>query len=213
MLNSVRASRKRRTGCLGCITSSVLALLLGALAIGAVTALFAPWAFFMGGSFHLLAMWSGWGTLQAKSGKYVVYVDIGPRPNRYATGISGTSLGGNGYLCSPRGEIFRMHLTGGMRRGLSVNTDGEKITLGMTHYPIFRMFSGPTDSRPSIEIRGQWHNPNIVADDHGSISRNFNSDGTVDSTPNRNHPYPGDITSVTLVPGSYSDFKAACQAR
>jgi len=201
--------RRRRTGCLGCLFQVVLILVFGGLLVLLITAVFAPWGFFLGGSFHIVPYWQGWGTLSTKSGKYVVYVGFQPRPSGSRI-MPGPSVGGTGYLCSPRGEIFPMHLGGGMRRGIGTNTDGEKIDLYMNYWPVF-FGNMRTDHRPSVEFRGKWQNPNIVADDHGSIFRAFNPDGTVD----RGHshkPYPGDVTPVTLVPGSYSDFEAACKA-
>src|SRR5215470_2758517 len=202
-------ARRRRSGCLGCLPQILVILLLGAVVMLLITAIFAPWGFFLGGSFRIIPYRQGWGILHAKSGKYVVYVGFQPRPSGSRI-MPGPSVGGTGFLCSPRGEIFYMHLGGGMRRGIGTNTDGEKISLYMNHWP--RFFGGFTnDHRPSIELRGQWKNPDIVMDDHGSISRAFNPDGTVDRG-HSNKPYPGDITPVTLVPGSYSDFEAASKA-
>jgi hypothetical protein len=187
----------------------LLLLAVGCVLVLVITAVFAPWGFFLGGPFHIVPYWQGWGTLSAKSGKYVLFVRFEPTPNGSKV-MPHPSVKGVGYLCSPRGEIFYMHLGGGMRRGIGTNTDGEKIGLYMDNWS--RFFAGFTnDHRPSIELRGQWENPNILMDDHGSIFRAFNPDGTVD----RGHsskPYPGDITPLTLTPGSYSDFEAGCKA-
>ena len=201
--------RRPRRGCLGCLFQVVLIFAAGVVLLVAITAVFAPWGFFMGGSFHILPYWQGWGTLNAKSGKYVMFVSFEPTPSGSRI-MPHPSVKGNAYLCSPRGEIFRMRLGGGMRRGISTNLDGENIGLYMNYWPAFvGNFSG--SHRPSIELRGQWKNPNIVMDDHGSISRAFNADGTVDQG-HSHKPYPGEITPITLVPGAYSDFKAACRA-
>jgi len=201
--------RRPRAGCLGCLTQLLLLVALGCGLVLVITAVFAPWGFYMGGSFHIIPYWQGWGTLSAKSGKYLLFVRFEPTPNGSKV-MPHPSVKGVGYLCSPRGEIFYMHLGGGMRRGIGTNTDGEKIGLYMDNWS--RFFAGFTnDHRPSIELRGQWKNPNIVMDDHGSIFRSFNPDGSVDRG-HSNKPYPGDITPVTLAPGSYSDFEAACKA-
>ena len=201
--------RRGRTGCVGCLPRLLLLLALGCVLFLGIDALFAPWGFYMGGTFHIIPYWQGWGTIHTKSGKYVVFVRFEPTPSGSRI-LPHPSVTGNAYLCSPRGEIFRMHLGGGMRRGISTNLDGENIGLYMYYWPaLLGNFSGT--HRPSIELRGQWKNPNIVMDDHGSIFRAFNPDGTVDQG-HSNKPYPGDITPVTLAPGSYSDFKAACQA-
>jgi hypothetical protein len=201
-----------RLGCLGCLPRLFLILLLGLVLVGLITAVFAPWGFFMGGKFNLFAYWQGWGTLNAKNGKYVVYVRFYPTSSKQSM-YPHPTVTGVGYLCSSRGQIFRMSLGGGMRRGIGINTNGEKIDLYMSYYPAF--FGNLTaDRRPSIELRGHWENPNIVMDDHGSISRAFAPDGSVYQRGQGPHvPYPGEILPVTLVPGSYSDFAAACKAQ
>lgn len=203
-------SRKRRSGCLGCLPQLLLIFVGAGLVFLATIAVFAPWGFYLGGGFHILPYWQGWGVLHAKSGDYPLYVYFYPRPSGSKV-LPGPSVGGTGALCTPRGEIFRMHLGGGMRRGISTNTDGEKINLYMFYWPAFTG-NLTADHRPSVEVQGKWQNPNIVADDHGSFFRAFNPDGTVDRG-HSNKPYPGDVTPVTLVPGSYSDFEAACKAQ
>ena len=200
---------RRRSGCLGCLPQLLLLFLGAGLVFLATIAVFAPWGFYLGGGFHILPYWQGWGVLHSKTGNYLVYAYFYPQPSGSRV-LPGPSVGGTGSLCTPRGEIFRMRLGGGMRRGIGTHTDGEKIDLYMYYWPAF---SGnlTADHRPSVELRGQWKNPNIVMDDHGSIFRAFNPDGTVDRG-HSNKPYPGDITPVTLVAGSYSDFEAACKA-
>jgi len=204
------ARTRRRSGCLGCIPQLVVIFVLAAVGFVLITAVFAPWGFYMGGKFHIIPTWQGWGTLQAKSGRYQVYVYFYPRPSGSRI-MPGPTVGGSAYVCSPRGEHFYMRLRGDMRRGIGLSTDGEKISLYMNNHSSF--YSNFTsDYRPSLELRGQWQNPNLVMDDHGSISRAFEPDGTVYRGHGGSRPYPGDITPITLVPGSYSDFEAACKA-
>ena len=198
----------RRSGCLGCLPRLLLTLVLGCVVIIAITAIFAPWGFFLGGKFHIIPYWQGWGVIHARSGKYAVFVRFQPAPSGSKV-LPHPTVRGTGYLCSPRGEIFKMKLSGGMRRGIGADTNGEKISLGMDYWPTFGGFM--THHNPSVGIEGKWQNPNIVGDDHGSIFRAFNPDGTV-AGPDPHRPYPGDITPVTLVPGSYSDFETACKA-
>jgi len=198
---------QRRSGCLGCLPRLLLTLAVAGVALLLVTAVFAPWGFFLGGHFHIIPYWQGWGIIHAKSGKYVVFVRFEPRPSGSRI-MPHPSVGGRGYLCSPRGEIFAMHIDGGMRRGIGLSTEGENISLGMDYWPTFSSFTG--NHRPAIAVKGKWQNPNIIGDDNGSISRAFNPDGSV-ASPDPHRPYPGDITPVTLVPGSYFDFQAACK--
>jgi hypothetical protein len=209
-INAAQRRHKSMWGCLGCLPRLAIILALGLVLMGAITAVFSPWGFYLGGKFNILASWQGLGTLNAKSGKYIVFVRFGPRPSGSRV-YPGPSVGGTAYLCSPRGETFRMNLGGGMRRGIGLNTDGEKISLYMHYRPVFSGILN-NDNRPSIELRGQWHNPNLVMDEHGSIARAFNADGTVYRQQGQNRPYIGEIVPVTLAPGSYSDFEAACKA-
>jgi len=62
------AARKRRTGCLGCLWQLVVLLTLGSVLLIAITGVFYPWAFYLGGKFHIVPMWYGWGTAHAQSG-------------------------------------------------------------------------------------------------------------------------------------------------
>src|SRR3954465_6164529 len=69
------APRKRRN----------LLLKLAALALLAfgfpflLDAVLAPWAFFMGGHFHLNPKWAGWGRMHSNtSGDYAIYITISP---------------------------------------------------------------------------------------------------------------------------------------
>jgi hypothetical protein len=201
---------KSRFGCLGCLGQTIILVALGCVVFAAIIALFAPWSYYLGGKFHWLPQWQGVGTMQAKSGKYVVYVYVYPTSAKQRI-VPESALTGQAYLCSPRHEIFRMTLGGSMRRGLNLNTDGEKIGLYMHYRPTFAFTQG-YDHRPRLELRGHWQNPNLVMDDHSSIQRNFEPDGTVYRGGGKARPYMGEIVPVTLQPGSYSDFEAACKA-
>jgi len=205
---------KRRRGCLGCLWQTLwqctLVLVAGAILLTALTGLFYPWAFYLGGKFHILPYWQGWGKMHATSGDYVVFVQFEPTPRGSGMYLE-TNLTGRAYLCTPRGEFFRMHLGGGMRKHLNLNTDGEAIHLYMNNWPLL---TGGfiTDRRPSIEFRGHWKNPDLVMDDHSSLYRAFLPDGTVDRGQRPNRPYNGEVVPVTLANEPYSDFKAACAA-
>lgn len=199
-----------RFGCLGCLGQAVVLLALGGVFVLALTAVFAPWGYYLGGSFHWIPYWQGLGTMQAKSGRYVVYVYFYPtRPGQRI--VPESAVSGMAYLCTPRREVFRMTLLGTMRRGLNLNTDGEKLELSMHYRPTFAFGSG-YDHRPRLELRGHWQNPNLVMEDHSSIQRNFEADGTVYRGTGKDRPYMGDIVPATLKPGSYSQFQAACKA-
>jgi hypothetical protein len=205
----LRRRSKSRFGCLGCLVQCAVILALGGVLVVAVVAVFSPWGFYLGGKFHWLPQWQGVGTMHAKSGKYVVYVYFYPTPSGQRI-VPESAVKGQAYLCSPQHEILRMTLGGSMRRGLNLDTDGEKIGLYMHFRPVFT-FSQGYDHRPRLELRGHWQNPNLVMDDHSSIQRNFEPDGTVYRGGGKERPYMGEIVPVTIQPGSYSDFQTACK--
>jgi len=209
----VAARKKRRSGCLGCLFQMALFLVVGVV-LGcafwlAVTAVFAPWAFYLGGPFHITPYWQGVGKAHAKSGDYVIYVYLGPTPNTSKMSLD-TSLTGTARVCTPRGENIYLRLGGGMRRHLNLSTDGEAIHLYMNHWAWNANFTN--DLSPRLELNGRWQNPNLVMDDHSSIARAFQPDGTVYHGSGANRPYLTEIVPITFRPGSYSDFKAACAA-
>jgi hypothetical protein len=188
---------------LGCLGSLVAFSVLGVVFLLALTAVFAPWGFYLGGKFHLIPYWQGWGKLHAKNGTYIVLVRFEPtsggRLNTYVKGVA--------YLCTPRGERFQLRLGGSMRRHLNLSTDGEAMRLWMYRRPYWGFNA---ERRPGIELRGKWQNPNLVMDDGGSISRAFQPDGRPYFGHDPNRPYASEIVPVTLTEGSTSEFNAAC---
>jgi len=190
---------------MGCLTRLVLALLLGIALVLAIDAVFAPWSFFMGGSFHWIPMWQGWGRMHSNAGDYVLFVRMEPR-----TGSRGIAhVGGIGVLCTPRGEIFNLTLGGDFEKNMGASTDGKHVFLYLHRRGGF-FSSTASDSRPSLEFHGAWHNPDIILDDHGIMSRTFKPDGTLYEA--RNQPAAHETVALTLHEGSRSDFDSACSA-
>jgi hypothetical protein len=68
----------------------------------AMFALLAPWGFYLGGHFHPLAYWQGWGAMHAPEGDYVVFVRISPwtKGRSIYPSLSGPSIRGSGAVCS-----------------------------------------------------------------------------------------------------------------
>lgn len=201
--------RKRRRGCLGCLWQVSLILLLGAGLVLAMTAVFYPWAFYLGGRFHIIPYWQGWGKLHAESGDYLLFVRLEPTSRGSGMHLD-TNLTGLAYVCTPRGESLRLHLGGGMRKYLNLSTDGESIHLYMDYWPWNAQLIA--DRRPYLEFRGHWRNPNLVMDDKGSIGRAFQPDGTVYRGHDPNRPYQQEVLPIIFIAGSYSDYDAACRA-
>lgn len=187
-----------------------MVLALGFVFLTAITAVFYPWAFYLGGKFHFVPMWYGWGKEHTKNGDYLVWVQFEPTPRGSGMYLE-SNLTGQAYVCTPRGERLPMHLGGGMPRHLHLSTNGESIHLYMDYWPLW---TGEfiNDHRPNLQFRGHWQNPNIVMDDHGSIANAFEPDGTVYRGHSPTRPYSTVGVPITLVEGPRSDFDRACAA-
>jgi hypothetical protein len=194
---------------LGCLTQLVLALVLCVGVLIAVTAVTAPWGFYMGGRFHLIPQWQGLGRLHSNKagGDYVLYIFFSPKSGK---GLGTTHVSGNGFLCTPRGEKFSLRLGGDFEKNIGTSTDGKKATFYMNNYSVASQFSGNT--RPSLDLRGKWVNPDLVMDDQGSIARNFEPDGTLYTGHSPGRPYMAEVVPVTLHEGGKSEFEEACKA-
>jgi hypothetical protein len=204
-------THRRRGGCLGCLGKLlgylVVYLALGSLLLCAIDAVFAPWSFFMGGRFHPIPMWRGWGKLHSASGRdYVLYIWFEP-----ARGYRGVAhVLGWGTLCTPRGESYSVRASGYMEKFMGASTDGKRMDLSVYRRPWYWGWTGKWDRRPQLELRGAWHNPDLVLNDGGSLDRAFNSDGTLHSGPTR-YQKPGERgVQLTLHEGTKSEFAAAC---
>lgn len=188
-----------------------LLLKLAALAVVAfglpfaLDAVFAPWAYFMGGHFHLNPKWAGWGRMHSNiSGDYAIYITIAPS---FGRGQSFTDIAGKGALCTQRGDNYRLSMAGSFEEGSGVDLQGRTATIYPHNY--IRKNMGHYD--PSLEFRGKWNNPDLVLDDQGSINQAFDPDGGL-AKKNHARSDKQERVSLTLHEGSRSDFDAACAA-
>jgi hypothetical protein len=179
---------------------------LAVLAFGlpfALNAVFAPWAFFMGGHFHLNPKWAGWGRMHSNtSGDYAIYITISPS---FGRGQSYTDITGKGALCTQRGDNYRLSMAGSFEKGSGADLQGRTAIIYPHNYN--PKLTGHND--PSLEFRGRWNNPDLVLDDQGSVNQAFDPDGGLAK---KNHAHSGihERVSLTLHEGSRSDFDAAC---
>jgi hypothetical protein len=205
-MSTLPAPRQSR---IGCLTRLALVFLLVGGVMLAVTALATPWAFYMGGNFHMLPYWQGWGKLHSNSagGDYAIYVYFYPQIRRYS---GPTHVAGMAMLCTPRGEKFKLNLGGDFERHIGRDLNGKTASFYMYNRTMKHIFSG-SSAKPELELRGRWNNPDLALDDHGSIARNFAPDATL-YTSHAKRPYMGEVSAVTLHEGSTSGFEAACAA-
>jgi hypothetical protein len=202
---------KPKPGCLGWLTRIVVLLILGSLAVLLIWAVFAPWSFFLGGSFHPLGMWQGWGRMHSTKagGDYVLFVRMWPGRGSRVTGFPGVT--GTAILCTPRNERFSLRLGGSiLNKHVGLNTDGQPMHLYMYYRPFWYNFT--TERRPGIELYGKWQGSNLVMDDHSSLARAFLPDSSVDRGSRKNLPWMIEVVPIALAPGSQEEFNSACAA-
>ena len=196
---------RSRSGCFGSLIQLAGVLVLCGVVFLVFIAVFQPWGFYLGGTFHLIPYWQGWGTMRSKTGqKYVLFVSMWPgSPTR----LGSAYLSGEGYVCTPKHERVRLRMNALMGRHLGRNTDGEAISVHM--YGRSAPLSQDPSRRPSIDFRGRWSGNSLVMTDVGSISQAFLLDGSV----NRGHlPAAHDTLPITMIAGTMSRFEAACRA-
>ncbi len=201
--------RSRSRSKLGCLTQIVLVFVVAGAVMLAFFALTAPWAFYMGGRFHLVPQWQGWGRLHSTSagGDYALYVTLWPSHGRFRQLVYVT---GRAVVCTPRGERFALTLGGNFDKPPARDLNGKRASLYMFNRTFKHIFAG-APAKPELELRGHWSNPDLVGDDGGSIAGNFGPDARLypDGT---SRPYLGKVSPVTLHEGSRSEFDAACRA-
>jgi hypothetical protein len=202
-MNTPLQPRKAR---MGCITQVVLTLLLGAALVLAIDAVFAPWSFYMGGKFHAIPFWQGWGRIHASAGDYLLFVSMSPSPG--TRGVAHVT--GNGILCTPRGETFPLRLGADFERNMGASTDGKRVYMYLhKRPPVISRSAG--DTRPGLEFHGAWHNPDMVLDDKGTLNREFMADGSLYNGDLHKQPGAHGPLPVTIKEGTRAEFDAACK--
>jgi hypothetical protein len=168
-----------------------------------------PWAFFLGGHFHPLGFWRGWGRMHSKTaGDYLLYVEISPTTYRYGSSHA-WDLTGSGHLCTPKGERFALRLNGDMPRKFYIKSLGQPLQLGMDNW---RGTMIVPETRPAFSLWGTWAEGEVRADDRKTLSQAFLPDGTLRPKGSYALPSQTEDIQVTLREGSYSEWEAACRS-
>jgi hypothetical protein len=204
-VNFPPATRPVRRKGPGCLVQVLGAFALGGVLMLAIYAVFAPWAFYMGGYFHLYPGWTGWGRMHSNiAGDYVLLVSISPRTGGRGTYRAVPHISGQGFVCTPRGERYRLRVGGDFGKNSGVDLQGRTAYIYANNYSVFG-----GSNNPSLEFRGKWNNPDLVLDDQGSINRAFDPGGKL-VTNHHMRPYIQEVVPLTLHEGTRADFDAAC---
>ena len=194
----------RRKSGPGCVVQVLGVLALGVVVTLGTKAVFTPWGFYMGGHFHIIPSWTGWGQMHSKlAGDYALFVNFSPETGKR---LGPTHISGNAVICTPRGEQYKLRLSGDFGKPSGTDLQGKSAHLYMNNYS---MFSGST--APSLDFHGRWNNPDLALDDHGSLNRAFDPGGAL-VTNQHMRPYMQEVVPLTLHEGSRADFDAACAA-
>lgn len=182
-------------------------IIVGFMISSVITAVFAPWAFFLGGRFHWLPTWQGVGMLQAPGrGRFGLRVRLYPSPR--GTRFGGTYVRGVAELCTPAGETFALNLQGGADESVGADMNGHMLSLSLANRPAWWWIEGRYESwRPRLAFHGRWANPELVLGDQGTLAREFAVDG-------RLNVHPGAVGAVahgTLREGGSDDFAELCR--
>jgi len=188
----------------------IMLVVLAVVVMGTVAVITSPWGFSMGGGFHLMPMWQGWGRMHSNlgGGDYAVYVYFNPKVGR---SMGPRHVDGNALLCTPRGEKIYFSLGGDFDKNMGLDSNGRSASFYLNSATATQRLLGQS-SQIRLELRGKWNNPDLVLDDHGSIARYFEPDGTVFTGNRAGRLYMREVVPVTLHPGSKGDFEAACKA-
>ncbi len=187
-------SRPRRRGRFG-----IFGLLLCLAFVYGVLVLINPWALHMGNRWTPLLYWTGSGQLVTNSRTYPLFVTMYPSRHQSTLRLDGLrptgGLDGTGSLCTARGVMVPLELTGTIYDGWR-STDGSLVEFRLLERR--STFNG--QSRGYFNLFGHWKGPELTMEDRGQYAHTFRSGLKIEHA------------SVNLKWASYSDFKATCAA-
>jgi len=132
----------------------------------------APWNFYFGGHFHPVPGWTGkgWMHSSAAGGDYFLLVRFEPTMPGYRK----SPISGNAYLCTPRGQKFRLRFGGNMPRDHGTDLRGVPIHLYLYNWRPLKLSA---DHRPRFDLYGTFGDSELSMEDRGSLGSAFRPDG------------------------------------
>ena len=204
-----RIRSRTRFGCVGCLGQLALLLILGVAFVVAVDWIFAPWSFYLGGTFRPLPLWQGRATIHAPSGEYQLSVWMSPE--RGGRTYNFPYFSGTGYLCTPRGERYVLQLRASMFEHPGRDTNGKEMLIEVYRRPWNWSFGGTWDHRPRLTLRGRWQNPDLVMNDGGTLAASFLTDGRLDDSPRPRAASVRDQLPVVFHEVPWTTWSADCR--
>ncbi len=193
-MNQRESPARRKAGCAGCLGQVALILLAGGALLLGLLALLAPWNFYFGGHFHAVPGWAGWGRMHstAAGGDYYMYVYFEPTTPGYRK----SPIKGIAYLCTPRGERYRLRFGGDMPRKHGTDLRGVPIHLYMSNQALRSRLLG--DRRPHLDLYGTFGNSELIMEDRGTLAAAFAPDGALYRANDRNRSTRKEDIHVTF---------------
>lgn len=173
---SENRTRRGPFGCLsGCLTQTLAVLIAGGALVMLLDFLLAPYTYYYGGHFHVIPGWQGEGWIHspAAGGDYFFWIRI----QATTPGYRKSDINATAFLCTPKGERFRLTVGGMWPRSRPTSTIGVPIHLYMFNRGLSQQFSG--DRRPSLDFYGAFGDRQLVLEDRGSLPAAFRPDGTL----------------------------------
>lgn len=166
-------AQRRRRGCLGCLIQPAIALMCGGALMYVIFIVLAPWNFYFGGHFHAVPGWTGEGWMHsgAAGGNYFLLVRFEPT----VPGYRKSPIKGNAFLCTPKGEKFRLRFGGSMPRAHGTDLRGVPIHL---YFYTWSPLQLSANRGPGFDLYGTFGDSELTMEDRGSLARAFRPDGT-----------------------------------
>jgi hypothetical protein len=158
------------------IATLIVLAVVGSVGWVGLVHLFYPWAFYLGGHSHVLPLWQGVAHVHTDRGDYTLTVYLQPTSGGRTYNLP--TVKGTGYLCTPNAERYTLFVRGGLNEKIGTDSNGKTMTLSYYRHPAFGGVIGPYEQPPRLALRGQWHNPDLVMDDGGSLADAFLPDGS-----------------------------------
>lgn len=195
----------------GCLTRLLFGGLFFLLCTTLLTGIFAPWGFYLGGHLHWFPYWHGVAHVRSSSGDFLLRFWITPRPSGGLYHYPAFS--GWAWLCTPRGERYRLRVTGGFFERTGYDTNGKAMSLDLYSRPNTWQWTGHWDRRPHLYFTGRWQNPNLVMNDGGTLSRAFLPDGTLAPEKPPQPVVPREKLQIVFQEEPWTAWSSSCPAK